>query len=242
MQCKGTVALVTGSSSGIGRSIALTLAREGARVVVNCRTSKADADGLVNHILSAGGEAVAALGDVQTQQGCQAVFEAACKAFGKVDICIISPGAGWNPQSLVEVEPAEGISAVDRETAPVYWLMKLVLPGMYERKWGRIIGICMAGQGSPSITYDVGKAARTQLLLRVSGEAWRNGVSVNVIGPGPVAACKTLEEAVEQCDHGDAWLSRSTTTGQDIAEGVAFLCSEAGRFITGCLLPFTWRG
>ncbi|MBD3240339.1 MAG: SDR family NAD(P)-dependent oxidoreductase [Chitinivibrionales bacterium] len=244
MQCTGRVALVTGSSNAIGRSIALTLAREGARVVVNCRTSTADADALVNHIVSAGGEAVAALGDVYTKEGCEAVFEAARKAFKKVDICIISPGAGWSPEGRISKLDAEAaIAEVEREVAPVYRLMKLVLPGMYKRKWGRIIGISLAlNPGSPSFAYDVAKAARTQLLLKASrGESWANGVTVNIIAPGPVAACKTLEEAAAQCEHADAWLSRSTTSGQDIAEGIAFLCSEAARFVTGCELTYSWR-
>jgi 3-oxoacyl-[acyl-carrier protein] reductase len=231
----------------MGRSIALTLAREGASLVVNCRKSKADADALVNHIVSAGGEAVTALGDVQTQEGCEAVFEASCKAFKKVDICIISPGAGWKSQPLSKVDPAEGILEVEREVAPVYRMTNLILPGMYKRKWGRIIGISLypgdpTGPGSTAFAYDAAKAARTQLLLHASGAETRgNGVTVNIIGPGPVATCKTLEEAVAQCEHGDAWVSRSTTTGQDIAEAVAFLCSEAGRFITGCVLPFSSR-
>jgi NAD(P)-dependent dehydrogenase (short-subunit alcohol dehydrogenase family) len=68
--------------------------------------------------------------------------------------------------------------------------------------------------------------------------AWRNGVTLNLIGPGPVPEIKTLGEAVEHCDHGPAWHGRGTTSPQDIAEGVAFLCSEAARFISGCMLPY----
>jgi NAD(P)-dependent dehydrogenase (short-subunit alcohol dehydrogenase family) len=69
-------------------------------------------------------------------------------------------------------------------------------------------------------------------------EAWRSGVTMNVIGPGPVPEIATLDEAVEQCGHGGAWHSRETASPQDIAEGVAFLCSEAGRFVSGCVLPY----
>ena len=72
-------------------------------------------------------------------------------------------------------------------------------------------------------------------------EAWRNGVTLNVIGPGPVPEMESVEEAVEQCDHGPAWRERSTASPQDVAEGVAFLCSEAGRFISGCVLPYLFR-
>jgi NAD(P)-dependent dehydrogenase (short-subunit alcohol dehydrogenase family) len=63
---------------------------------------------------------------------------------------------------------------------------------------------------------------------------------MNVIAPGPVSSIASLDEAAAQCDHGVAWEERSNVSSQDIAEGVAFLCSEAGRFITGCVLPYAF--
>jgi NAD(P)-dependent dehydrogenase (short-subunit alcohol dehydrogenase family) len=71
--------------------------------------------------------------------------------------------------------------------------------------------------------------------------AWQDGVTVNVIGPGPVPEIGGLEEAIEQCKHGPAWHDRPTTSPQDIAEGVAFLCSEAGNFVSGAVLPYMHR-
>ena len=121
--------------------------------------------------------------------------------------------------------------------------MPLVLPGMYERKWGRLIGLAMhPGMPSPAYAYNVGKAARVQAMLLAQEQAWRQGVTVNVIGPGPVAPVESLERAVELCDHGAAWQQRTNVTPQDIAEGVAFMCSEAGRFIAGCVLPYLFHG
>jgi NAD(P)-dependent dehydrogenase (short-subunit alcohol dehydrogenase family) len=79
-------------------------------------------------------------------------------------------------------------------------------------------------------------------LLLARDEVWRNGVTVNVVGPGPVSEVESLAQAIEQCDHGPAWLERATTSPQDVAERVAFLCSEAGRFISGCELPYLFRG
>jgi NAD(P)-dependent dehydrogenase (short-subunit alcohol dehydrogenase family) len=94
---------------------------------------------------------------------------------------------------------------------------------------------------SPAYAYNVGKAARAQAMLLAQDQAWRSEVTVNVIGPGPVPAVGSLGEAVELCDHGPAWQQRTNITPQDVAEGVAYLCSEAGRFVTGCVLPYLFR-
>jgi NAD(P)-dependent dehydrogenase (short-subunit alcohol dehydrogenase family) len=65
---------------------------------------------------------------------------------------------------------------------------------------------------------------------------------MNVIAPGPVPAIERFDSAVEQCDHGTGWRQRTDISPQDIAEGVAFLCSESGRFITGSVLPYLFHG
>jgi len=75
-------------------------------------------------------------------------------------------------------------------------------------------------------------------LLLAHPEAWKKGVTINVIAPGPVDAMSSLEDAVELCDHGPKWQGRKNVTPQDIAEGVAMLCSDSGRFISGCELPY----
>jgi len=119
--------------------------------------------------------------------------------------------------------------------------MPLVLPEMYQRRWGRIIGIALhLGKPSPSYAYNVGKAARTQALLLAQDQAWSDGVTINVIAPGPVQAIDRIENALEQCAHRGSWLDRRNVSPQDIAEGVAFLCSDAGRFVTGCVLPYAF--
>jgi NAD(P)-dependent dehydrogenase (short-subunit alcohol dehydrogenase family) len=78
-------------------------------------------------------------------------------------------------------------------------------------------------------------------LLLAQDQAWANGVAVNVLAPGPVSAIESLQAAIEQCDHGRSWQERDNVSPQDIAEGVAFLCSEAGRFVSGCVLPYLFR-
>jgi NAD(P)-dependent dehydrogenase (short-subunit alcohol dehydrogenase family) len=120
--------------------------------------------------------------------------------------------------------------------------MPLVLPEMYQRKWGRVIAIGLTPPfNSPAYAYNVAKAARVEALRLARDSAWPHGITVNTIAPGPVPALESLETAVEQCAHGTSWQRRSTASPQDIAEAVAFLCSDAGSFISGAVLPFMFR-
>jgi NAD(P)-dependent dehydrogenase (short-subunit alcohol dehydrogenase family) len=243
MNCEGKVALVTGAAgSGLGRSIALTLAREGARVMVNYRNSQENAEAIVAHIESCGGSARAVSADVFDAEGCQKLVQTTIDEFGQIDICIIGPGGGWHPEAIDQLVPQEALQDLQQEAAPLLYLMPLVLPGMYERQWGRLIGIATHPvKLSPAYAYNAGKMARMHALLLAQDQTWSRGVTVNVIAPGPVAGIPDLDSAIEQYQHGIAWQNRTDVSPQDIAEGVAFLCSEAGRFITGCILPYLFH-
>jgi NAD(P)-dependent dehydrogenase (short-subunit alcohol dehydrogenase family) len=243
MMCKGRTAIVTGAAgSGMGRSIALTLAREGADVVVDYLTSADSAAAIVAHIEKQGGRALAVQADVTRQDQCEELVNATVNAFGQVDICIIGPGGGWHQESIDKLDSDAALDDARRELAPIYYLMPLLLPAMYERGWGRLITVALAPPyDSPAYAYNVAKAARAHALLLARDSAWASGVTVNTISPGPVPQIESLELAIEQCGHGSSWKKRSTTSPQDIAESVAFLCAEAGNFISGAVLPYTWR-
>lgn len=240
--CADQVAVVTGAAGkGMGRSIALTLAREGAAVVVNYRTSEANAHAIVDHIRGRGGKAIAVQADVCDAAACERLVAAASQHFGPVDICIVGPGAGWHPGPPHDVNVQTALDDARCELAPLYALMRALLPGMYERRRGRLIAISLLPPyDSPAYTYNVAKVARTHAAGAAGRAAWPHGVTVNTIAPGPVDAIETLAAAVELCDHGPAWQNRANVTPQDIAEGVAFLCSDAGRFISACELPYLY--
>jgi 3-oxoacyl-[acyl-carrier protein] reductase len=227
----------------MGRSIALTLAREGACVAVNYRGGgEAAAHEIAELLRERGGQAIAIQADIFSRAGCQSLVEDTLRVFGRIDICIIGPGGGWHaePVSLLDGEMA--LEDLHQEVAPIYFLLPSILPQMYERGWGRVIAISLLPPyASPAYAYNVAKAARTEAMLLAKEAAWAQGVTLNIIAPGPVSAIESLAEAVEQCYHGQAWKSRTAVSPQDIAEGVAFLCSEAGSFITGCVLPYSFR-
>jgi 3-oxoacyl-[acyl-carrier protein] reductase len=243
LMCEDRVALVTGAAGeGMGRSIALTLAREGAQVVVNYRNSRERAEAIVDHLRRRGSSALAVQADVFDPTGCERLVEAALERFGRVDVCVVGPGGGWHPEAVEGLDTAAALEDLQHEVAPLYYLMPLLLPGMIAREWGRLVGLALHPRHpSPAYAYNVGKAARTDALLLAAEQAWPHGVTVNVVAPGPVRAVASLEQAVELCDHGAAWQGRANVTPQDVAEGVAFLCSEAGRFVTGCVLPYRFH-
>ena len=240
MADESRVAIITGAAgSGMGRSIALTLARDGASVVVNYRTSLVSAEEIVSYIVGRGGNAIAVQADVFTAEGCDELATAALEAYGHVDICVVGPGAGWHPQNVDQLDPSAVLEDLNAEIAPLVYLMPRLLPGMYRRGWGRFVALAMhPAKLSPAYSYNVGKAARLQAALLAQEQAWSQGVTMNVIAPGPVAPLPDLQTAAEQCLHGSAWRQRANVSPQDVAEGVAFLCSDVGRFVSGCVLPY----
>ena len=243
MKCQNKVAIVTGAAGdGIGRSTALTLAREGAKVVINYRTNFNGADGVLRHLQEYGVEGFSFQADVNEESDCKSLIDASMKKFGRIDICIIGPGGGWHPQPIESLDTLGALDDAQKELAPLYNLLPLLLPGMYERNWGRIIGLSMdLTKLSPSFAYNAAKAARNNALLMASNSTWQHDVTVNSICPGPINTQPDLDSAVELCNHGDAWLKRDNITPQDIAEGIALLCSEEGRFLNGCELRYAFK-
>ncbi len=233
-------ALITGATGqGMGRSIALTLAREGFAVALNYRENEAAAQELAFFVQQQGGRAVTLQGDVFRREACEALVEGAVAELGRLDVCVIGPGANWNPEPVTELNAAKALQDAAQELAPVYGLLPPALREMQKRKQGSIIGIASnLSIPSPAYAYNAAKAARTEALQQAVNSAWQLGVTVNIIAPGPVEAFSSADEAKAFSARAGAWQTRGRVTPQDIAEGVAFLCSDAGRYITGCVLPY----
>jgi 3-oxoacyl-[acyl-carrier protein] reductase len=243
MELEGRVALVTGASGeGMGRSIALTLAREGADIIVNYRERSRRAQGVARVIEEMGRRSLVQQADVADPAAVQAMVEAALHAFGHIDILVNSAGGAWKPQDLPEIEPEHWRSVMAEEIDASYLLMRAVLPGMRERGWGRIISIggygaddWRAGPPEAPLDYPLGKAARHWLTRTLAPREMAHGITINAVAPGLVPYV-SLEEAVEAVRSGPASASRKHPAPQDVAEAVAFLCSERARFLTGAVL------
>jgi NAD(P)-dependent dehydrogenase (short-subunit alcohol dehydrogenase family) len=238
------VALVTGAGGpGMGRSIALTLARDGADIVLNYRTKRERAAGAAGIMESMGRDVLLHAADASDPQGVDEMFRAARAQFGSVDIVINNAGGAWKPQDITEIDPAHFRGVMQDEIDTTFLLLRAALPGMRARRWGRIISIggyqadtWRFGPPAAPLDYPLGKAARHWLTRALAPRELPHGITINAIAPGPTPYV-SLEDAVAAVG-GD--LRRPEGGGnipQDAADLAAFLCSEAASRITGAVIP-----
>ncbi|MPZ48267.1 MAG: SDR family oxidoreductase [Dehalococcoidia bacterium] len=240
MELTGRVALVTGSTGrGIGRSIALTLAREGADLVLNYETRPERAEAVRQAIEGMGRRVVLQQADVGTEAGARSLYEAAVAGLGRVDILVVSAGGAWQPADTVDLEPERWQRVLAEEVHAPLYLIPPALRGMRERGWGRII--LVAGEGTDDwpadapLDYGLGKASRVWLTRALAKREMGHGVTVNAIAPRTTPYVE-LSEAVVDVSKGEGWRDRTGARPQDAGEIAAWLCSEAARMVTGTVV------
>ncbi|MBN9525294.1 MAG: SDR family oxidoreductase [Alphaproteobacteria bacterium] len=243
----GKVAIITGSSRGIGRAIALQMAAHGAKVVVSSRKAEACAK-VVAEIEAAGGEAMALPASISDKAALQAMVDATTQSWGGVDILVCN--AAINPY----FGPAAGIpdDAFDKIMASNiksnHWLANMVLPGMAGRGGGAVVIVSSVGGmiGSNMIgAYCISKAADMQLARNLAVEWGAKNIRVNCIAPGLIRTdfARALWENPDIL---------KTATGRyplqrigepdEIAGAAVFLASAAGQFMTGQTLVIDGGG
>jgi NAD(P)-dependent dehydrogenase (short-subunit alcohol dehydrogenase family) len=241
MELQGKTALITGSTGrGMGRSIALSLAREGANIVLNYETRPQRAEAVLKAVEAMGRRAVLHEADVATEEGARSLYDAAIAAFRRIDILVVSAGGSWLAVDTPDLDPEHWRRVLAEEIHSPMYLLPLVLPAMRLEHWGRII--LLGGHDSEDwreedapLDYPMGKAARHWLTRSVARREAIHGITVNAIAPGTVDYVE-LDEALADLDHGDAWQKRSVPRPQDAGDVAAFLCSEAARFVTGSII------
>jgi len=194
MRLKERVAVVTGGGRGIGRAIALALAREGAQVVVAARSAD-EVERVAGEIEATGGRARGVGVDVTQPGDVGRLVEAARSAFGPVEILV--NGAGIHRIiPFTELDEATWSRVIDVNLHGAFRCIKAVLPGMLERSWGRIINVSsvLGKIGTPFTTaYSASKAGLLGLTRALAWELGRTGITVNAICPGLVETAMTRE-------------------------------------------------
>lgn len=236
---KGKNALVTGASRGIGRAIAVELAKQGAFVFVNYNGSKEKAEETVTLIKENGGDAVTVCCNVSDDAACKAMVDALIKEYGHIDILVNNAGI-TKDGLLMGMSEEDFAKVLDTNLKGTFNCIRHVSRQMLKQKSGRIInmasvvGICgNAGQAN----YAASKAGVIGLTKSAAKELASRHITVNAIAPGfiqtdmtAVLSDKVKEETAKMIPMG------SFGEPEDIAKAVAFLASEDARYITGQVL------
>ena len=235
---KDKVAAITGASRGIGRSIALFLAGEGAKIVASARNS-AELEKLVAEIKEKGGEAIAVAGDVAVTADADRLVDAAVAAYGRLDILVNNAGI-TRDGLLLRMKDEDWDAVLNVNLKGAFLCTRAAAKVMSKQRYGRIINISSvvgemgnAGQAN----YCASKAGLLGLTKSVARELARRNVTVNAVTPGFIVTDmtealpeKTREELASQIPLG------RLGNAEDIAHAVLFLASDGAGYVTGQVL------
>ncbi len=233
---EGRRALVTGASQGIGRAVALRLAREGASVAVNYRSGRAGAEEVVAAIASAGGTAVALAADVSDSAQAEALVQGTIDALGGVDILVNNAGI-TRDGLLMRMSEEDWDAVLDTNLKGAFLCTKAAVRHMVRQRWGRIVNMSSvvgvtgnAGQAN----YTAAKAGLIGFTKTVAREVGSRGITVNALAPGFI----TTQMVEGLSDQVRAGVVERVTLGrlgtpEDVAGAVAFLAGEDAAYITG---------
>jgi len=236
MSLRNRVALVTGGSRGIGRGIAVRLAREGARVAIAYRSNKNAAQETLRQMQASGAECVAVETDITDAARAEQLVRTVVDRFGRLDVVVNNVGDfRWGALAESSLEDWQSIFASNLLT--VLYISRAALPHMRRGRWGRIINLGAVGAerafGQAKISaYAAAKAAVVALSRSLALEEAKNAITVNVVNPSSIDEKElTLNEARRLRDA--RFPIGRPPTGEDIAATVAFFASEDAEYVTG---------
>jgi 3-oxoacyl-[acyl-carrier protein] reductase len=235
---QGRTALVTGASQGIGRAVAMELARHGATVALAARNETKLAEA-VAVIEAAGGQAAAFSLDVASEDSIKSGAKAILERFGKVEILVNNAGITRDTLAL-RMKRDDWDSVLATNLTGAFLLTQAVLSPMLRNRWGRIINITSVvgrtGQAG-QVNYAASKAGLIGMTRSLAREVASRNITVNAVAPGYIETAMTsvLDEKVRETMVAQIPLGRAGTD-KEIAQSVAFLASDAAAYITGHVL------
>ena len=231
----GRVAIVTGAGRNIGRCIALQLAADGAAIVVNARTNRAEIDAVTAEIVKAGGKAIAFLADVADAKAVNAMAAAAVKQFGRIDYLINNAALRREkPIADMTIEEWREVQAVILEGA--FHCVKACLPQLRASGAAAIVNIggLSAHTGSAHRLHVVtAKAGLVGFTRGLAHDLAADNVTVNLVAPGLVGTPRPAGSPEPQHHSLHATLTGRRGAPEEIASVVRFLCGPGARYLTG---------
>jgi 3-oxoacyl-[acyl-carrier protein] reductase len=237
---EGKVAVVTGGSRGIGRAIAVDLARRGARVVVNYHRGAEAANEVVAEITENGGQAIAVQADVSDLVQAQELIATALETYEGLDILVNNAGI-TRDQVLLMMREEDWDDVIRVDLKSLFNTCKAAARKMVRQRYGRIINITsvvgIAGQGGQT-NYAAAKAGAIGFTKSLAKELGPRGITVNAVAPGFVLTRLTEDLPQDLRQAGiDQTPLRRVGQPEEIAYAVSFLASDEASFITGVVLP-----
>jgi 3-oxoacyl-[acyl-carrier protein] reductase len=234
----GHVALVTGASQGIGRAIAVELARRGATVAL-CARSEDKLNAVRDEIVATGGKASVFKLDVTNDDEIKSTIKSAIEQLGKVDILVNNAGI-TKDNLILRMKRPDWDSVINTNLSSAYVAIQSVLSSMMKQRWGRIINIAsingQIGQTGQA-NYSASKAGLIGLTMSIAREVASRNITVNAVAPGYIETAMTSELTPDLRDQ-MLKLVPLGRVGQDkdIANAVCFLASDDASYITGHVL------
>jgi 3-oxoacyl-[acyl-carrier protein] reductase len=238
---KNRVAIVTGSSRGIGAATAKLLASHGAKVVVNYASRKDAGQKVVADIVANGGRAMLARADVTVREEVEAMVKAAEVELGPVDILVNNANMSFPVAPFVQYRWEDFERKLTSEMKASFFACQAVVPGMLQRRAGSIVNVSSGLSRLPGpgfIAHSSAKSALDAFSRSLALELGPHGIRVNVVAPGLTLTDATAHQPKEMHAGVAAHTPlRRLAHAEDVAGAVLFFCSDGSSHVTGTYLP-----